>query len=85
MALEEARLGGLLQTCGCCYDDQLIPEECYFCDKGCIFCKECVKTGAEHVMGKAETVFPCLAQCDSFFNYSTLQVNGLNNINKKVY
>ncbi|RZB39362.1 hypothetical protein BDFB_012772, partial [Asbolus verrucosus] len=73
-ALEDAKLNGLLQTCNCCFDDQLIPEECVFCNKGCIFCKDCVKSGAEHVIGKEETVFPCLGVCDSEFHYSTLQM-----------
>ncbi|XP_068918391.1 E3 ubiquitin-protein ligase RNF216-like [Tenebrio molitor] len=73
-ALEEARKYGLLKTCSCCYDEELIPEECYFCTRGCIFCKDCVKSGAEHVIGKEETSFPCLADCDSEFDYSTLQM-----------
>ncbi|XP_063911095.1 E3 ubiquitin-protein ligase RNF216-like [Zophobas morio] len=73
-ALEEARRHGLLQTCACCYDDELIPEECHFCKKGCTFCKNCVKTGAEYVIGREETRFPCLAECSSEFDYSTLQM-----------
>ncbi|EFA00239.2 hypothetical protein TcasGA2_TC003067 [Tribolium castaneum] len=74
LALEAAREQGLLQTCACCFDDNLIPEECYFCIKGCIFCKDCVRSGAENVIGKEETRFPCLADCDSEFDYSTLHM-----------
>ncbi|XP_064211571.1 uncharacterized protein LOC103312285 isoform X1 [Tribolium castaneum] len=73
-ALDEARKYGLLQTCLCCFDEELIPEECLFCDKNCTFCKNCVKLGAEHVIGEGGTKFPCLADCPSEFNYSVLKM-----------
>ncbi|XP_044269959.1 E3 ubiquitin-protein ligase RNF216-like [Tribolium madens] len=73
-ALEEARKYGLLKTCLCCFDEELIPEECLFCDKNCSFCKNCVKLGAEHVIGEGRTKFPCLADCPSEFNYSVLKM-----------
>lgn len=70
----EAEANGLLQTCKCCFDETLLPEECYFCKKGCTFCKECVKLGAETVIGNNELVFPCLADCSSEFSIPTLQM-----------
>lgn len=73
-AKEVARQRGLLQTCECCCECELIPEEVYCCPKRCIFCKECVKRGAEIVIGNYGLSFPCLADCGSEFSYSILQV-----------
>ncbi|CAH1170276.1 unnamed protein product [Phaedon cochleariae] len=74
LAKEEAKKYNLLETCQCCFDDELIPEECYFCMKDCVFCKDCVKRGAEHVIGKADIKFPCLANCESEFALHTIQM-----------
>ncbi|KAF2879984.1 hypothetical protein ILUMI_26187 [Ignelater luminosus] len=73
-AKAEAERNGLLQTCACCYDEELIPEECYFCKNGCIFCKDCVKAGAEAVIGEGKLDFLCLADCGSEFSIPTLQM-----------
>lgn len=73
-ARKEAEANGLLQTCQCCFDNSLIPEECYFCKRGCTFCRECVKLGAETVIGNNGLDFPCLADCGSEFSIPTLQM-----------
>uniref|UniRef100_V5GJN0 E3 ubiquitin-protein ligase n=1 Tax=Anoplophora glabripennis TaxID=217634 RepID=V5GJN0_ANOGL len=74
MQREEAIKYNLLQECQCCFDGDLIPEECYFCLKGCVFCKECVRRGAENIIGNAGLRFPCFATCDSEFSLHTLQM-----------
>lgn len=72
---EEASKYGLLETCQCCYIDELIPEECFFCQKGCVFCSECIQRGAETVIGKGDLRFPCYSNCDAEFSLQTLQVS----------
>lgn len=76
-AKDEAIKNNLLQTCKCCFDEELIPEECYFCKKFCIFCKSCVKSGVETGIGDGKLDFPCLADCGSEFSVATLQVKKL--------
>ncbi|CAG9836615.1 unnamed protein product, partial [Diabrotica balteata] len=49
-------------------------EEVYFCIKDCPFCKECVKKGVEVGVGRGDTRFPCMADCDSEFSLQTLQM-----------
>lgn len=71
---EEATLKGLMQTCECCFDSELIPEECYFCNNGCIFCKECIIKATEINLGNMIYDFPCLGSCDGEFSIVTLQV-----------
>lgn len=71
---EEAAAFGLLETCHCCFADEMIPEECFFCQKGCVFCIECVRRGAETVIGKGDLRFPCYTNCDGEFSLQTLQV-----------
>lgn len=71
---EEAINNGLLQTCACCFDDELIPEECYFCKNNCIFCKDCVKKGTETAIGDGKLDFPCLADCGAEYSIPTLQM-----------
>ncbi|XP_050507732.1 E3 ubiquitin-protein ligase RNF216-like [Diabrotica virgifera virgifera] len=73
-AKEEARKFNLFETCQCCFDDELIPEEIYFCMRGCSFCKDCVKKGVEVGVGKGDTRFLCMADCDSEFSLQTLQM-----------
>ncbi|XP_072385345.1 uncharacterized protein [Diabrotica undecimpunctata] len=73
-AKEEARKFNLFETCQCCFDEELIPEEIYFCMKDCPFCKECVKKGVEVGVGRGDTKFPCMADCDSEFSLQTLQM-----------
>ncbi|KAJ8925111.1 hypothetical protein NQ315_001292 [Exocentrus adspersus] len=71
---EEARTYNLLQQCQCCFEEELIPEECYFCMKGCVFCKQCVKAGTENAIGDGDLRFPCFNNCDSEFSFQTLQM-----------
>ncbi|XP_044754188.1 uncharacterized protein LOC123313378 isoform X2 [Coccinella septempunctata] len=81
LAREEAEKFGLLETCQCCYFEGLLPEECYFCKKSCPFCKECVQKGVEHAIGEGKLNFPCLTNCNSEFDISTLRMV----LNKKTF
>lgn len=83
-AREEALLSNLMQTCQCCFDDELIPEECYFCKNGCIFCKDCVKGGAEAAIGDGKLYFACLVNCGYDFGISTLQVGTITKLTKSI-
>lgn len=71
---EMAKDMGLLETCTCCYFSELIPEECFFCSQGCIFCKDCITRGAEVAIGEQKLEFKCFNECDGEIRYSTLQV-----------
>ncbi|XP_066255060.1 uncharacterized protein [Euwallacea similis] len=71
---EEARILGLLETCGICGEDELIPEECFNCKKGCMFCRECIQKYVEVRMGDGLTNFPCCNECDSDFDVHVLQM-----------
>ncbi|XP_045464143.1 uncharacterized protein LOC123673603 isoform X2 [Harmonia axyridis] len=74
LAREEAEKFGLLETCQCCYFEGLLPEECYLCKKNCPFCKDCVAKGAELAIGEGKLKFPCLTNCNSEFDISTLRM-----------
>ncbi|KAG5892934.1 hypothetical protein JTB14_006246 [Gonioctena quinquepunctata] len=84
LAKEEARKYDLLETCQTCFDDELIPEECYFCMNDCVFCKDCLKTGSENVIGKGEIKFPCFNNCGSEFSFQTLQMVLPKNISQRL-
>lgn len=73
---EQARACNLLVTCGTCQTEELIPEECFCCRKGCMFCKECVIQYVQVRIGDGFTDFPCCI-CDSEFDLHTLQVSDL--------
>ncbi|XP_076272346.1 uncharacterized protein LOC143203906 [Rhynchophorus ferrugineus] len=68
---EEARQLNLLKDCLICYDE-LIPEECFICQKGCIFCKKCLHQAIMVKMGDGEYNFDC-SMCDSKFTMPTVQ------------
>ncbi|XP_060535263.1 E3 ubiquitin-protein ligase RNF216-like [Cylas formicarius] len=71
---EEARKLNILETCRVCYDDELIPEECFVCGAGCIFCKDCVQKGVETRIADGHLTFPCFEDCGSEFGLNRLQM-----------
>ena len=72
--LEEAREAGLLNECGCCYDDEVLFEDMSACPDGHLFCKECIRRSSEELIGQTKIKFPCLeGECKSEFPMVTLQ------------
>ncbi|KAJ8979957.1 hypothetical protein NQ317_001542, partial [Molorchus minor] len=64
---------GLLETCGCCYDDEVMPKDTFSCPNECKFCKDCIKKSCEVALGEGKTNFSCLASCTAEFTLQTLQ------------
>uniref|UniRef100_A0A1Y1LPB4 RING-type domain-containing protein n=1 Tax=Photinus pyralis TaxID=7054 RepID=A0A1Y1LPB4_PHOPY len=73
MERKQAKAAGLLQTCACCYDDEIMFKDITSCEAGCIFCKDCVRKGAEVAFGDGKLDFPCLGDCESHFSLQVLQ------------
>ncbi|KAI4471048.1 ubiquitin conjugating enzyme 7 interacting protein-related [Holotrichia oblita] len=65
---------GFLESCNCCFTDDLIPEDCFICRNGCTFCRECIRKAAEIAYSEGKTEYVCLADCGSDFSLATLQV-----------
>ncbi|GLV35265.1 lethal (2) k09913 [Carabus blaptoides fortunei] len=72
-ARRTAKEAGLMKTCGCCFDDEVMVEDIACCEAGHIFCKDCVRKGCEVVIGQGKLHFPCLELCDSYFSLQILQ------------
>ncbi|XP_001812033.3 uncharacterized protein LOC100142249 isoform X1 [Tribolium castaneum] len=70
---EEVKSLGLMQTCNCCYDEEVLPREIYTCQNNCEFCKSCIVKSVEVAFGEGKLDFPCLASCESSFSLQTLQ------------
>ncbi|XP_049819723.1 uncharacterized protein LOC109604629 isoform X6 [Aethina tumida] len=68
-----AKEAGLMRTCNCCYDEEVMPKDYYECPKGCGFCRECVLKSCEIAFGDGKIDFPCLADCGADFTLHTLQ------------
>ncbi|KAF5272774.1 hypothetical protein FQA39_LY07801 [Lamprigera yunnana] len=68
-----AKACGIMQTCLCCYDDEVMPRDIYTCQEGCIFCKDCIKKGVEVAFGDGKLNFLCLGNCTSYFSLQVLQ------------
>nr|CAD7261137.1 unnamed protein product [Timema shepardi] len=73
MSSLQAKMRGELLECLCCFTDDIILEDMAACNDGHLFCKECVKRGAETQIGDDKTVFPCLTTCEAEFSLKTLQ------------
>lgn len=71
---EIAKKYGLMQTCNCCFDDEVLEREITKCENGCIFCKQCVQKSVEVAFGDGKLEFPCLTNCSSHFSLQTVQV-----------
>ncbi|CAH1372306.1 unnamed protein product, partial [Tenebrio molitor] len=70
---EEAKNKGLLKTCSCCYDDEVLPKDIYCCENKCEFCKSCIIKSTEVRFGEGKLDFPCLLNCSSSFSLQILQ------------
>lgn len=73
----EAKENGTLQTCNCCFDEEVMPTDVLTCELGCKFCRDCIKKSIEVAMGDAKIDFKCLNDCNSEFNLQTIQVSVL--------
>ncbi|XP_033217957.1 uncharacterized protein LOC117173471 isoform X2 [Belonocnema kinseyi] len=70
---EELREKGMLLECQCCFNNECMPMKCYVCEKGHLFCHECILRGTEYKMAEGLTHITCLSSCDSNFSLSVLQ------------
>jgi len=61
--IEEAKSGGKLKVCECCYNDELLITEVYSCPVGHRFCSSCIKKGIEVAVGESKMDFKCFANC----------------------
>lgn len=73
LEIQKAKQAGLLETCACCFDDEILPNEILTCSKGCHFCKDCIKKSVEVAFGDGKINFPCLADCSAEFSLQTIQ------------
>ncbi|XP_050294818.1 uncharacterized protein LOC126734994 [Anthonomus grandis grandis] len=76
--LEQSRANakelGLLETCGCCYDDEVMPQDILTCPSGCRFCRDCIRRSAEVAFGDGKLDIICFTpNCDQEFSLQVLQ------------
>ncbi|KAK9881518.1 hypothetical protein WA026_016398 [Henosepilachna vigintioctopunctata] len=64
---------GLMLTCSCCFDDEVMPDYTHRCSNNCVFCKGCIIKSVEVAFGEGKLVFPCLGDCGSHFSLQNLQ------------
>ncbi|KAL3284083.1 hypothetical protein HHI36_018251, partial [Cryptolaemus montrouzieri] len=70
----QAKNAGLMLTCNCCYDDEIMPKDSHTCSNNCVFCKQCIIKSTEVAFGEGKLDFPCLGDCGSTFSLETLKV-----------
>jgi len=71
--IEEAKARGELLVCGCCFTDDLLRDEMLHCEEGHMFCRTCLKSHANIIIGEQKVTFPCLQECNSQFSYETIK------------
>ena len=72
-AVEEARKTGGLFECKCCFDGDCLLAEVAMCDAGHMFCRDCLRRGANVQIGDQKTQIDCLSSCDEKFPLQLLQ------------
>jgi len=72
-AVEEARKEGGLFECKVCLDSDCLVVEVVMCEAGCMFCKDCVKRGAEVQIGDSKSIISCLNSCGDNIPLAVLQ------------
>jgi len=73
-AVEEARKVGGLFECQICFDSDCLVADVAMCEKGCMFCRDCVRRGAEVQIGDSKSVISCLTNCGDTIPVGVLQV-----------
>lgn len=68
-----AKENGLMNTCQCCFDDELMQKDTFFCPAECLFCRSCIKKSCEIAFGEGRNTFNCLNNCPEEFPLQTLQ------------
>ncbi|GLV34113.1 hypothetical protein CBL_00042 [Carabus blaptoides fortunei] len=72
--ISEAKGSGVLNSCECCYDDEILVDETIRCENGHTFCKTCVRKSCEVFMGQGKLDFHCLQNCQMQFSLYDLQM-----------
>ncbi|XP_056641909.1 uncharacterized protein LOC130448505 [Diorhabda sublineata] len=70
---DAAKERGLMETCRCCFDDEVMPNNCFGCPAGCTFCGDCIRRSCEVALGDGKTEFRCLDNCREEFSLQVLQ------------
>lgn len=71
--VSEAKETGTIQTCICCYNEDILPEDMFECEEHCRFCKECIRRSVEISYGNGKLVFECLNNCRAQFTLNVLE------------
>ncbi|KAF5294533.1 hypothetical protein FQR65_LT10725 [Abscondita terminalis] len=69
----QTKQAGLMKTCSCCFDDEVMPKNIFCCENGCSFCKFCIAKGVEVAFGEGKVDFACLTNCSAYFSFQVLQ------------
>ncbi|KAL4148747.1 hypothetical protein QTP88_002912 [Uroleucon formosanum] len=71
--VEQAKSIGELNTCGCCFDNELLTSEVFSCPAGHIFCSACIKKGTEVAVGGSKVDIKCFGDCNEEFNLTMIK------------
>ncbi|XP_026812205.1 E3 ubiquitin-protein ligase RNF216-like [Rhopalosiphum maidis] len=71
--VEQAKSIGNLNTCECCFDNELLSTEVFSCPVGHTFCSSCIKKGTEVAVGGSKVDIKCFANCGEEFNLTMIK------------
>ncbi|CAB4054228.1 RNF216 [Lepeophtheirus salmonis] len=71
--VEEAKKTNSLNSCQCCFDDELLDRDMVLCPEKHKFCKECILRASEIALGEGKPGLNCLMECHTAFQLSVLQ------------
>ncbi|KAG5876148.1 hypothetical protein JTB14_021080 [Gonioctena quinquepunctata] len=70
---QNAKENGLMISCQCCYDEEVMVKDSFSCPKDCRFCRDCIQKSCEIALGEGKTEYNCLNDCPEQFTLQTLQ------------
>lgn len=65
---------GLLQSCQCCYDDEIMPYDIFECTSKCQFCRSCIIQFVQISFSAGKCEFECINKCSANLSLRMLQV-----------
>ena len=69
----ELKRTNLLVTCECCFDDECNPMKVAKCNKGHLFCYDCIRKGSAVALENTCSRIRCFTQCSGEFTLPTLK------------
>jgi len=80
-----AKNEGIIFECQICFDEDCLLTEVVMCEKGCMFCRDCVRRSIEVQIGENINTVTCLANCGESISIPDIQRSLPKRLSEKLF